>query len=246
MSKTLLEARHVKLQFGAVWAATDVNVTIEAGELFFIIGQNGAGKSTFLNLCTGYLEPQDGDILFRGQPITGLSPRAITRSGIARAFQHPQIFEQRTVLDNVRFAVAAHRPGFWRPWRSLAAPDIDSRARELLAACRLDHLSLLPAGKISEGERKLLDVVMALALEPALLLLDEPTSGVSHANKNTVMETIVEVLRRRAVTGVLVEHDMDVVARFADRVGVWAGGQIVAIGSADEILHDPEVKELVL
>lgn len=246
MSETLLEARNVELHFGAVWAATDVNVAIEAGELFFIIGQNGAGKSTFLNLCTGYLKPQGGDILFRGQSITGLPPRAITRAGIARAFQHPQIFEQRTVLDNVRFAVAAHEGGFWRPWRAITDVDIDSRARELLAACRLEHLAPLPAGKIAEGERKLLDVAMALALEPVLLLLDEPTSGVSHANKHTVMATIVEVLRSRAVTAVLVEHDMEVVARFADRVGVWAGGQIVAIGSADEMLHDPAVKELVL
>lgn len=246
MNETLLEARHVELHFGAVWAATDVNVRIETGEFFFIIGQNGAGKSTFLNLCTGYLKPQGGEILFRGRPIAGLPPRTITRAGIARAFQHPQLFEQRSVLDNLRFAVAAHQPGFWRPWRSLAAPQIDARARELLADCGLEQLSSLPAGKIAEGERKLLDVAMALALEPVLLLLDEPTSGVSHANKHTVMTIIVEVLRRRAVTGVLVEHDMEVVARFADRVGVWAGGQIVAIGTAEEMLHDPTVKELVL
>lgn len=246
MSEVLLEARNVELHFGAVWAATDVNVHIETGEFFFIIGQNGAGKSTFLNLCTGYLKPQGGDILFRGHSIAGLPPRTITRAGIARAFQHPQIFEQRTVLDNMRFAVAAHKSGFWRPWRSLAAPDIDSRARQLLKSCRLEDLSSLPAGKIAEGERKLLDVAMALALEPVLLLLDEPTSGVSHTDKHTVMTTITDALRARSVTGVFVEHDMDVVKRFADRVGVWAGGQIVAIGSAAEVLEAPAVQELVL
>lgn len=246
MSAPVLEARGVALRFGGVQAADGVDVQIQARELFFIIGQNGAGKSTFLNLCTGYLRPQRGEILFQGRPITGLAPRAITRAGIARAFQHPQLFGQRSVGDNVRFAVAAHACGFWRPWRTLRAPDIETRAAALLETCALTAVAEAPAGRIAEGERKLLDVAMALALEPMLLLLDEPTSGVSHADKDALMTTLVQALRARSVTGVFVEHDMEVVSRFADRVGVWADGAMVANGAPDDVLKDPSVRSLVL
>ncbi len=246
MTRPLLEARGIGLHFDGVVAASDVNLQIAAGEFYFIIGQNGAGKSTFLNICTGYLKPQTGQILFQGRAITGWSPRRITRAGIARAFQHPQLFGQRSVLDNLRFAVAAHDPWFWRPWHALDHPRFDNRARELLILCDLEPVALQPAAQISEGARKLLDVAMALALEPALVLLDEPTSGVSSATKHDLMTTLTQALRARQATAVLVEHDMEVVERFADRVGVWADGQIVTSGDPQTVLNDPRVAEVLL
>ena len=246
MTPPLLEARGIGLHFDGVTAARDVSLQIEAGEFYFIIGQNGAGKSTFLNICTGYLRPQTGRILFKGRPITGLPPRIITRAGIARAFQHPQLFGQRSVLDNLRFAVAAHDPWFRRPWHALDHPRFDARARELLDLCDLAPVAAQPAAQISEGARKLLDVAMTLALEPALVLLDEPTSGVSTATKHDLMTTLTQALRARRATAVFVEHDMDVVERFADRVGVWADGAIVTSGDPQTVLNDPQVVEVVL
>ncbi len=246
MTVPLLEARGVELHFGGVQAAKDVNLQIFPGEFYFIIGQNGAGKSTFLNICTGYLRPQRGQILFQGRPITGLPSRVITRAGIARAFQHPQLFTRQSVFDNLRFAVAARGPGFWRPWRALNDPRFEARSQRLLELCGLEPVALQPVAKIAEGFRKLLDVALALALEPTLLLLDEPTSGVSSADKNAVMTTLAQALRDERVTAVFVEHDMEVVRRFADRVGVWANGQILTSGVPSDVLMDPHVMEFVL
>ena len=246
MSAPLLEARGVDLHFGGVQAAKDVNLQIFPGEFFFIIGQNGAGKSTFLNICTGYLKPQRGEILFQGRPITGLAPRAITRAGIARAFQHPQLFMQRSVRDNLRFAVAAHGAGFWRLWRALDDPHFDAPTRRLLQLCDLERVAAQPAAKVAEGFRKLLDVALALALEPTLLLLDEPTSGVSSADKHGIMTTLAQALRKERATAVFVEHAMEGVRRFADRVGVWASGPVLISGPPAAVLDDPHVKEFVL
>lgn len=246
MTAPLLEARGIELHFGGVQAAKDVNLQIFPGEFYFIIGQNGAGKSTFLNICTGYLRPQRGQVLFQGRSITGLPPREITRAGIARAFQHPQLFTRQSVLDNLRFAAAARGPGFWQPWRALDDSDFEARSRHLLELCGLDSVALLPAAKVAEGFRKLLDVALALALQPTLVLLDEPTSGVSSADKHAIMTTLTRALRKERITAVFVEHDMEVVRRFADRVGVWENGQILTSGAPADVLEDPLVAELVL
>lgn len=241
-----LEAEHLFLSFGGVQAVCDVSLTVATGEVLAIIGQNGAGKSTFLNMCTGYLTPERGAIRIAGRSIVGLKPRAIARLGVARAFQHPQIFPQRRVIDHLRFASAAARPGFWNPFRQLKSPQSAPDVAQLLAFFSLDNLAEQPVRGIPEGARKLLDVAMALALEPKLILLDEPTSGVSSAEKLELMTRLVNALRARGVSAIFVEHDMDVVARFADRVAVWVEGTIFRVGSPEEVLADPEVKEHVL
>lgn len=247
MSATaVLEAKHLCLSFGGIRAVDDVSLTLSAGEFLAIIGQNGAGKSTFLNICTGYLTPEAGEIRVAGRSILGLKPRAIARIGIARAFQHPQLFPRRSVLEHLRFAIAAGRPGFWRPFHPVAAPQSAHDVDALLKLCGLEVVAALPARAIPEGARKLLDVAMALALSPQIILLDEPTSGVSSAEKLDLMTRLIAALRTRGVSAIFVEHDMDVVARFADRVAVWVEGRLLRIGPPQEILADPEVRARVL
>lgn len=241
-----LEAEHLFLSFGGVEAVRDVSVSLAAGEILAIIGQNGAGKSTFLNMCTGYLRPERGDIRLNGRSIIGFSPRAITRLGVARAFQHPQLFTQRRVIDHLHFASAAARPGFWNPFRPLERASSRENVDELLGFFALESMADLPVRSIPEGARKMLDVAMALALQPKLILLDEPTSGVSSAEKVPLMERLVSALRAREVSAVFVEHDMEVVARFADRVAVWADGAIFRMGVPAEVLADHEVRRRVL
>ncbi len=235
----LLEALDLYIRFGGVVAAAGISLQVYPGELLAIIGPNGAGKTTFLNLCTGYLRPERGRVLLEGKEITGLPPRAIARMGVARAFQIPQLFTEHTVEENLLLALAA-RKGFWK-WSYLRDDSRRQRARDLLALLGLENLISVPVAEAPEGVRKLLDVAMALALEPKLLLLDEPTSGVSSEEKFRVMDTLVRALKTQGVTTVFVEHDMEVVRRYADRVAVWAEGRILAEGKPQEVLANPKV-----
>jgi branched-chain amino acid transport system ATP-binding protein len=241
----LLEARDLRLAFGGVKAADGVSLAVRRGELLAIIGPNGAGKTTFINMTTGYLRPQVGTILYEGQAITGRSPREIVRRGIARSFQLPQLFTEHTVLENAALAVAA-RTRFWTPLQPLLGTDRREEALALLARFGLEALAQVRADALNEGARKLADIAMAVALRPRLLLMDEPTSGVAATEKMGVVETLARVLRETGVTAVFVEHDMDVVERFADRVAVWSQGKIVALGPPAQILADPVVQREVI
>lgn len=235
----LLEARDLHIRFGGVVAASGISLRVYPGELLAIIGPNGAGKTTFLNLCTGYLRPERGQVLLEGKEITGLPPRVIARMGVARAFQIPQLFGEHTVEENLLLALAARR-GFWR-WNFLGDATRRQEAWDLLSLVGLEDAAAIPVSEAPEGVRKLLDVVMALALRPKLLLLDEPTSGVSSEEKFRVMDLLAQALRAQRVSAVFVEHDMEVVRRYADRVAVWAEGRILAEGPPEEILSDPQV-----
>lgn len=241
----LLQAQGLAISFGGVHAARDISIDVFEQERLAIIGQNGAGKSTFLNMCTGYLRPETGTVTYRSRDITRLAPHAIARLGIARAFQHPQVFIEHTVRDNLRFASSA-RGGFWQGWLALSDRKYDDHARELALLFRLEEVLEKRVSETSEGTRKLLDIAMALALEPRLLMMDEPTSGVSAEDKFKVMDTLRQALDTRGVAAVFVEHDMDVVRHYADRVAVWVEGRILAAGPPEEVLRDPRVLESVL
>ena len=191
-------------------------------------------------MTTGYLVPRAGSIAFAGRELIGMAPRAIVRLGIARAFQLPQLFGEQTVLENVALAVAA-RDGIWVPLRALLVRRVRDEAADLLERFGLLPLAGKRADALNEGARKLVDIAMAVALRPRLLLMDEPTSGVAATDKMAVVETLVRVLREARVTAVFVEHDMEVVARFADRVAVWGQGRIAALGPPARILSDPDV-----
>jgi branched-chain amino acid transport system ATP-binding protein len=241
----LLSARGLRLAFGGVKAADGIDLDVMPGEFLAIIGPNGAGKTTFINMTTGYLRPQGGSIEYAGASILGLPPRAIVRRGIARSFQLPQLFTEHTVLENAALAVAA-RLGLWSPLAPLLRPRFREEAMALLDRFGLAPLAEARADALNEGARKLADIAMAVALEPRLLLMDEPTSGVAASEKMGVVETLVRVLRQSGVTAVFVEHDMEVVSRFADRVAVWSQGRILALGPPERILADPAVRREVI
>ena len=241
----LLDARGLQKRFGAVVAASDVNIAVKAGERVSLIGSNGAGKTTFVNMVTGYLKPDAGSITLDGQDITPLAPRAITHLGVARSFQIPQLYGALSALDNMLVANACHdrRLSFWQPARR---PEAIARAEQLLQRFGLiDHrdrrVSELPG-----GVRKLLDIAMALTGHPKLLLLDEPTSGVSAEEKFPMMATIMDALGQEVNTTVLfVEHDMDIVERHASRVIAFYAGRVIADDTPAVALATDDVRRYV-
>lgn len=245
MSQPLLKAENLQISFHGVKAADGVNLEINEGEFLAIIGPNGSGKTTLLNLCTGYLKPTAGEVYLDGRPITRLSPRAIAKRGIARAFQIPQLFADHTVIENVMLSVAA-RLNFWQMLAPLDRPRYREEAMELLQMFNLEGHADDVASTLPEGRRKLLDIAVALALKPRLVLLDEPTSGVSAIERFALMETLMSALRQAKVTALFVEHDMDVVKRYAERVLVWNRGHVMTQGRPEEVLQDERVIESVV
>ncbi|MFC7554572.1 ABC transporter ATP-binding protein [Pseudoroseomonas wenyumeiae] len=240
----LLSAQDLWLAFGGVKAADGINLDVLEREFLAIIGPNGAGKTTFINMSTGYLRPQAGSITYRGRQVLGMKPRDIVRMGIARSFQLPQLFTEHTVLENAALAVAARKGLLHLP--PLLRPAFREEAEDLLNRFGLMPNAHQRADALNEGTRKLADIAMAVAMRPQLLLMDEPTSGVAAADKMAVVETLARVLRDAGVTAVFVEHDMDVVARIADRVAVWGQGRIAALGPPEQVLSDPVVQREVI
>ena len=250
----VLSARGLQRTFGAVVAAADVNIDVSAGERLCLIGSNGAGKTTFVNMITGYLKPSAGHIFLAGEDITQRSPREITRKGVARSFQIPQLCLPMTVLDNV---LTAQHCGAGNSsnngLRQFFNNAHDSRsiesAMDLLARFGLSHLAGRPVLELPGGVRKLLDIAMALTGQPRVLLLDEPTSGVSADEKFSTMDTVMTAIERSAgqtpVTVIFVEHDMDIVRRYATRVAAFYSGRVLADGLAQEVLQNSEVQRYV-
>jgi len=240
----LLSAEGLNKRFGAVVAAADIAIAIDAGERVSLIGSNGAGKTTFVNMITGYLKPDAGRIVLDGRDITALAPRAITRLGVARSFQIPQVYGDLSVLDNMLVANACHdqRLSFRLPAQR---PEAVERAERLLERFRLlEHRNRRVAG-LAGGVRKLLDIAMALTGSPRLLLLDEPTSGVSAEEKFPLMDTVMAAIGHDSTCVLFVEHDMEVVARYASRVVAFYSGRIVADGAPGAALATEDVRRYV-
>lgn len=244
----VLSARGLQRSFGAVVAAADIDIDVHAGERLCLIGSNGAGKTTFVNMVTGYLKPDAGTILLAGEDITQRSPREITRRGVARSFQIPQLCLHMTVLENMLTALHCSRGQghFWRPARDAASL---ARCHELLASFALAQHAARPVLELPGGVRKLLDIAMALTGQPRLLLLDEPTSGVSADEKFGTMDTVVRAIATHhdhaPVTVVFVEHDMDIVRRYASRVAAFYSGRVIADGDPGTVLEDADVQRYV-
>lgn len=241
----LLSARGLSLSFGGVVAADAIDFDLMPGERLAVIGQNGAGKTTFINICTGYLKPTFGQVFFDGADITGHSPRAITRRGVGRSFQLPQVFTEHTVRECLMLAASAvkQRRGFLLPLsEAVDAKEVDETLELLQLTPRAHDL----AGSLPEGQRKLLDVAMALVLRPKLMIMDEPTSGVSTDEKHGLMAVLMRALDERQITSIFVEHDIDIVRRYATRVCAWIAGRIAADGAPEEVLRDPVVIKNVI
>jgi branched-chain amino acid transport system ATP-binding protein len=242
----VLETVSVTRYFGAVKAADDLSIRLEEGQVVGIVGPNGSGKTTFVNIVTGYVKPSRGAVCFRGRDITRLEPREITQLGIARSFQIPQLYTRLSILENMLIALAIRERQHWDFWRPLGTADRAAEAQRLLQQFGFEsgvdqRVSVLP-----EGGRKLLDVALSFALHPAVLLLDEPTSGVSVDDKFGVMDTLMRVVRESGITAVFIEHDMDVVARYAERVLVFAEGAILADDRPEAVFANPAVRTHVL
>jgi branched-chain amino acid transport system ATP-binding protein len=241
----LLALERLSRSFGALSALNGVSLAVSARERRVIIGPNGAGKTTLFNLITGHLAPTTGRILLAGAAVTGLPPHAIARRGLSRSFQRNSLFPRLPVLENLRLAAAADGVGSWRLLgrvERLAAPL--ARARETAEAVGLTERLQVPAGALSYGEQRQLEVGLALATRPRLLLLDEPTAGMS-PEETARMTRMLEGLPRE-ITLLIIEHDMDVVASLADRVTVLHYGEVLTEGSFEQVKGDPRVYEVYL
>ena len=241
----LLSTRGLSLSFGGVVAADAIDFDLQPGERLAVVGQNGAGKTTFINICTGYLTPTSGQVLFNGVDVTGHTPRAITRRGVGRSFQLPQVFTEHTVRECLMLASSSvkQRRGFLLPMsQAVDAHEVDATLELLQLSSRAHDL----AGSLPEGQRKLLDVAMALVLRPQLMIMDEPTSVVSTDENHGLMEVLMRALDERQVTSIFVEHNIDIVRRYATRLCAWIAGRIAADGAPDEVLRDPIVVKNVI
>ncbi|HTO95820.1 MAG TPA: ABC transporter ATP-binding protein [Myxococcales bacterium] len=241
-----LETRKLTKYFGDTHAVDQVDFQIGEGEVVSLIGSNGAGKTSLVNLISGLYKPDSGQILLRGEDVTRQVVQDRIKAGIARSFQIVNLFDELTVVDNVALAVfARERKTRW--FFKLADQDhgVWDEAHELLKQFGLDAKAEQFAGGISQGERKLLDVAVACALKPRLLFLDEPTSGVSTREKAPIMDIISSIVRSLKITAVVIEHDMDIIFRYSDRIVVMHQGKILASGSPEEIRANESVKDAV-
>ncbi len=245
----LLELDHVTLRFGGVTAVDDVSFTVEEGEVFALVGPNGAGKSTVFNLVSRFYDPAAGDIRFVGESILKRPPHDIARLGIARTFQNIELFEQATVLQNLLVGRHRHR-GTWLLNEVLFTPFVRNEERRHRAAVEkvIEFLDLQPyrekyiAG-LPYGVRKVVEMGRALALEPKLLLLDEPASGLSVEETQDVAFWIEDIKKQMGITVLMVEHDMHLVATVSDRVLALADGKMLALGTPREVQGHPAVVE---
>jgi branched-chain amino acid transport system ATP-binding protein len=241
----LLETSGLHKSFGAVVAARDISVVARRGERLGLIGNNGAGKTTFVNLVTGYLKPDAGRVVLDGKDIGGLAPRRVRRHGVSRSFQIPQLFASLTPEENLLIALGvAGKEGTssWQPARSAA---MTADLEDLIARFRLDEYRDHAIAALPGGVRKLVDIAMAVTHQPKLLLLDEPTSGVSAEEKFALMDVIMRALEDSEATVLFVEHDMEVVGRYAERVLAFYEGRIIADGSPDAVLGHADVQRYV-
>jgi branched-chain amino acid transport system ATP-binding protein len=243
--KPVLSVTGLDKRFGAVVAADALSIDIAPGQKVSLIGANGAGKTTFVNMVTGYLRPDSGSIALDGIDIAKRSPRNVARLGISRSFQIPQLFIDLTAAENLAVALSgacAHALSFHSPAEAHGRRD---KAIELLERFGLSAHADRPVFELAGGVRKLIDIAMALVRRPKLLLLDEPTSGVSAEEKFSTMDRVIHAVAPDAATIVFVEHDMEIVSRYADRVLAFYQGRILADGNPDVVLNDPEVRRHV-
>jgi branched-chain amino acid transport system ATP-binding protein len=243
-----LSVRGVSKQFAGLKALTDVNLDVEAGTVHAIIGPNGAGKSTLLNCFVGRLTPDEGTVTFNGQSLLGITAYQINQAGVSRVFQTPEIFNDLTLLENVMIPAFASRDGAFRmhAWEGIGREQqIQEKARAMLDDVGLDAKADTVAGVLSRGDKRRLELAMCLVQEPKLLLLDEPTAGMSRADTNNTID-LLKRISERGITMVVIEHDMHVVFSLAQVISVLAQGTVIARGLPDEIKGNPRVQEAYL
>ncbi len=244
---SLLQVEGVSRHFGSLIAVNAISMTVEAGELRAIIGPNGAGKTTFFNLISGFLRPSSGRIIFDGENITGLLPARRVWRGIARTFQVTEVFPELSVRENLRIAVEVASGFRLRPWLSRGADaTVGARVTELLDMAGLAVKADQLVGELAHGDQRATEIMMALALKPRLLLLDEPTAGMGDQETYAITQLIRRLHKNGELTIVLIEHDMRVVFHLADRITVLDQGSFLAEGTPPEIAANEAVQSAYL
>jgi branched-chain amino acid transport system ATP-binding protein len=245
----LLETENLVKEFGGLVATDEVNLTVNEDERISIIGPNGAGKSTLINLITRRLDPTEGDIRFKGESIVGLEPHEVVQRGVSKSFQTASIFPELTVQENAEIAALAAERGsfgfeFLKHRNSLT--DVHRLAAETLESVGLSNQADTVAQDLPYGDKRRLEIGIALASEPDLLLMDEPTAGMSPEETNATVDLIEQVKEELGLTFVLVEHDMEIVFSISDRIVVLNRGRVIAEGPPEEISQHPDVQEAYL
>jgi len=240
---SVLAVRSLSKAFGGVRAVSDVSFEIAPGEFLAMIGPNGAGKSTCFNMINGQLPPDSGEILFEDRNIAGLEPRAVWRLGIGRTFQVAATFSSMTVIENVQMALISHGRQTFGLWQA-AAELHRARALELLAQVGMHDAANRPSRELAYGDIKRIELAIALANEPRLLLMDEPTAGMAPRERNNLIALVKRLVVERRISVLFTEHSMDVVFAFADRIIVLARGRLIADGVAATIRDHPQVREV--
>ena len=242
----MLKIENLRKSFGGVSAMNGVSLEFDEGSLTAVIGPNGAGKTTFFNLVTGAFRPDSGRVLLGGEDIAGLSAPQIVRRGIGRAFQIASIFPSFTVQEAILGAVNAHKGWHARLGRRFPLAQARAQADEVMELVDLGSRAQVLSGNLSHGDQKLLDIALALALEPHVLLLDEPTAGMGPEERWQMIDTVHQLWKRKKMTLIFIEHDMDIVFKYAQTIRVLSYGTVLAEGTADEVRRHPRVIEAYL
>ena len=240
---TLLTVEHLAKRFGGVHAVDDVNFSVASGELLALIGPNGAGKSTCFNMLNGQLRPDGGRVLFDGENIVGLPPREIWRRGVGRTFQIAATFGSMTVVENVQMALISRDNVLGRLFAS-ATKHARAEALDILTHVGMADQAERSCGILAYGDVKRVELAIALANKPKLLLMDEPTAGMAPRERNALMALTRDLVRESGIGVLFTEHSMDVVFGYADRILVLARGKLIAEGTAEHVRNHPRVKEV--
>ncbi len=240
---SVLEVRKLSKAFGGVRAVNEINFAVQSGEFLAMIGPNGAGKSTCFNMINGQLAPDSGEILLEGKNIAGLAPRAIWRRGVGRTFQVAATFGSMTVVENVQMALISHAGQTYRLWRA-AAEMHRARALDLLGQVGMQEAADRPSRELAYGDVKRIELAIALANDPKLLLMDEPTAGMGSRERHELIALVKRLVVERGISVLFTEHSMDVVFAFAGRIIVLARGRVIADGDADAIRDNAKVREV--
>ena len=245
-AKYILKTTNLQKNFSGIIAAEDINISVKEGEIIGIIGANGAGKTVFVNMITGYLKPSSGTIEFSGKDITGIKPREATHIGVCRSFQVSQVFMTMTVKQNLMIAMSLSKKSGSQLLLPLDDKKLSKECDKILDLYKIKKQSDLIVSTLSQGMRKLLDIAMAVVGDPKVLLLDEPTSGVSVEEKFGIMDIVISALKKTGTTVLFVEHDMEIVERYVDRVIAFYQGQIICDDAPKKALKNKKVIQYVL
>jgi branched-chain amino acid transport system ATP-binding protein len=241
----LLEIKEATKRFGGFTAIHQVNLSVAEGSTHAVIGPNGAGKTTLFNLVSGLIMPDEGSVHFRGRPLARMKAHEIVKIGMARSFQRVNVFPRKSCLENVQVALIANAGLNYHPFRDSSCLFLHEAA-ELLAMVNLTEDTARRAGELAYGKQKQLELAVALAADPKLLLLDEPTAGMSITETRSSISLIKDIVARKGLTLLFTEHDMEVVFGIASTISVLHHGKIIATGTPDEVRHNEQVKRVYL